>query len=728
MPNAGEGYKDSLLSLALDCIIVADHEGKIVEFNPAAEQTFGYLRDQVLGKELAETIIPPAYRQKHRLGLARYLATGTGPLLGKRIELQALRADGSEFPVELAITATHKEGRPIFLAFLRDISEKIRAQESLQHSEAELRGLLTAMSDVILVLDKTGRYLKIAPTSPSLLYRPRAALIGRLLHEVLPADKADFFLECIQRALKLRQPVKLEYSLTIGASEAWFEGTVTPMSADAVIWVARDVTEQKRMEDSLRKSEERYRTLVEINPNSIFVNAGNKIVYDNPATLLLLGARSPQEILGQSPFKFIHKAFHASIRERVRSVLTTGVSAPRKEAKWLRLDGSPIDVEVTAHLLSWQGRPSIQVIARDITQRKRTEKSLEESLSLLHATLESTADGILVVDLYGKITSFNRKFASMWRIPSAILESRDDRRALEFALGQLQDPAGFLRKVKELYGRPEAESYDRLEFKDGRLFDRYSKPQRIGSLSVGRVWSFRDVTGHVLAEKALRGLSRHIVEAQEAERRRVARELHDGVNQILSAAKFRAGLLQPKSKSGSPRISKEVSRIRVLLENAIHEVRRISQNLRPMVLDDLGLVAAIRDTGLEFGRRTGQRVDLALARFPKRLPAGIELALYRIVQEALNNIEKHSRATRIKLSLARTGATITLAIQDNGRGFRLFTSGSPKRRPAGFGLDNMKERAGFVGGTLVVQSAPRKGTRVSVRIPAQRLWTTGITP
>ncbi len=129
---------------------------------------------------------------------------------------------------------------------------------------------------------------------------------------------------------------------------------------------------------------------------------------------------------------------------------------------------------------------------------------LERSLSLLRATLESTADGILVVDRQGKIVSCNQQFASMWNIPTAVLEARDDDRAIAYVLNQLKDPQGFLKKVRELYGDPHAESSDVLEFHDGRVFERYSKPQLIAGEAVGRVWSFRDVTQKRNAEEAMR--------------------------------------------------------------------------------------------------------------------------------------------------------------------------------------------------------------------------------
>ncbi len=163
-----EARKDAMMQSALDCIISIDHQGKIIEFNPAAEKTFGYKRARVLGKELAATIVPPALREAHRRGLAHYLATGQGPVLGKRIEITGMRADGAEFPVELAIVSIHLGDHPIFTAYLRDITARKRAEKELRqakevaetanHVKGELLAELKARHDE---LETTLHQLKI---------------------------------------------------------------------------------------------------------------------------------------------------------------------------------------------------------------------------------------------------------------------------------------------------------------------------------------------------------------------------------------------------------------------------------------------------------------------------------------------------------------------------------------------------------------------------------------
>src|SRR5215471_309606 len=151
-----EARKAAILDTALDCILTIDHEGKVVEFNPAAERTFGYRRADVLGRQMAELIVPPPLREQYRRGLAHYLATGEGPVLNQRLEMPALRSDGTEFPVELAITRISAEGPPLFTAYLRDITERKRAEQASRFL-ADASKSLAALVDYGSTMQKVAR-------------------------------------------------------------------------------------------------------------------------------------------------------------------------------------------------------------------------------------------------------------------------------------------------------------------------------------------------------------------------------------------------------------------------------------------------------------------------------------------------------------------------------------------------------------------------------------------
>jgi PAS domain S-box-containing protein len=178
-------------------------------------------------------------------------------------------------------------------------------------------------------------------------------------------------------------------------------------------------------------------------------------------------------------------------------------------------DGSVKWADVHATPISWGGRQALLNFIIDITERKLTDEKLRQSISLLTATLESTADGILVVDKDGKVSSVNNKFLVMWRIPGSLAALGDDNKLLAFVLDQLKDPEGFMEKVRFLYSRPESQSFDVLEFKDGRRFERFSQPQKMGDKVIGRVWSFRDVTERTQAEEHLKESQRRLSEIIE---------------------------------------------------------------------------------------------------------------------------------------------------------------------------------------------------------------------
>jgi PAS domain S-box-containing protein len=145
-----------MLDAALDGIISIDHEGTVLEFNPAAEQMFGYRREDVLGRQLADLVIPPWLREAHSRGLRRYLATGEGRAIGKRVELSALRADLSEFPIELSSVRVELPGPPVFTAHIRDISDRKRGEETLLLNESRYRDLFENASDMIVSVDLEG--------------------------------------------------------------------------------------------------------------------------------------------------------------------------------------------------------------------------------------------------------------------------------------------------------------------------------------------------------------------------------------------------------------------------------------------------------------------------------------------------------------------------------------------------------------------------------------------
>lgn len=214
-------------------------------------------------------------------------------------------------------------------------------------------------------------------------------------------------------------------------------------------------------------------------------------------------------------------------------------------------------------------------------------------------------------------------------------------------------------------------------------------------------------------EKELKTLPNQILVAQEAERRRIAAELHDGVNQLLASIKFRLRHLDGKVNGEAAEL---VAQGAELLDRAVAEVRRISKNLRASELDDFGLVPAMEELIKEFRKHTKVAVEFKRGAVAKRLPAQVELAIYRIFQQALTNIDQHAKASRVSVSLNVDAKFATLNVIDDGIGFVNETALRTGPRDRGLGIINMRERAEALGGVFDLRTAPGKGTEIVVHV------------
>ncbi|MEZ2391138.1 PAS domain S-box protein [bacterium RCC_150] len=250
-----------------------------------------------------------------------------------------------------------------------------------------------------------------------------------------------------------------------------------------------------------------YRELLEAVPDALLIiGEGGHIAFVNAQTERLFGYPRSR-LLGEHYETLLPERFaghYAAIRERFAEDPSARRAGTDMKLFGRHRNGTEFPIEVSFAPLG--AGPNIEIVAslRDVSERRRIDAELRDALSLLSATLESTADGILVVGADGRIAGSNERFAVLWGIPPELRESRDDAKLMGFVLDQLVDPDGFLEKVRELYADPAAESLDMLDFRDGRVFERYSRPQWVGDEIVGRVWSFRDVTSRRRAQDRAR--------------------------------------------------------------------------------------------------------------------------------------------------------------------------------------------------------------------------------
>jgi PAS domain S-box-containing protein len=259
-----EARSSAVIQHALDCVITIDHQGRVLEFNPAAEATFGYTRAEAIGTDLRELIVPPDFHEAHREGIARYLETGEGPVLNTRIEVPALRKDGSQITVELAATAIPLTERPVFTAYLRDITEQRRSQEALRDSEERLRFALEAGGMGTFDWQLPAGTITWSASMEEIHGRTPGSFAGTYsdaVKQVLPDDR-DMLTRAITTALRGGQPLDVEYRIQWSDGGIRWLGSTGQVVLDAegnpirLVGVCTDITPRKEAEVALRQAKE----------------------------------------------------------------------------------------------------------------------------------------------------------------------------------------------------------------------------------------------------------------------------------------------------------------------------------------------------------------------------------------------------------------------------------------------------------------------------------------
>ncbi|MBW4678807.1 MAG: EAL domain-containing protein [Microcoleus vaginatus WJT46-NPBG5] len=285
------------------------------------------------------------------------------------------------------------------------------------------------------------------------------------------------------------------------------ENRVEERTADlrnANLQLQREIAERQRSQEELLRTTAELKAIFEAFPDIYFRLHSDGTIIDCHTPQNADWPEPPAQLIGKRIQDVITPSAAQQCAEALEQVLATKSLVDVEYSRLIENIKTSFEARFVPLLES-----QILVIARNITERKQAQDEIEKSLSLLRATLESTTDGIFVVNREGKIESYNQKFLEMWQVPTSVITAPEHGVVLNFVLDQLADPQGFLCRVKELYATPEAESYDIFEFKDGRIFERYSQPQRIGENIVGRVWSFRDVTERKRAEEKIRYQALH---------------------------------------------------------------------------------------------------------------------------------------------------------------------------------------------------------------------------
>ena len=397
-------------------------------------------------------------------------------------------------------------------------AERTRVEKDLQQSEAHFRDLIENANDLIYTGDLQGNFTSLNKVGEVITGYTQAEFCKMKFADVVAPEHLENARQ--KFAQKIISHIPTTYELEIitksGQNIALALSNRVIFKAGEAIGVqgiGRDITDHKLAEKTLRESEARYRVVTESASDAILtIDRESTILFVNSAAEKIFGY-TVDEMLGNKLSMLMPEAMrdaHAAGMKRFQETNKRQISWRDVELPGLHKDGREVPLEITFGEINSDGKHLFTAVIRDITERKQARKELQSNLSLLTSTFEATADGILVVNRDNKIVTYNQRFIEIWQIPDGIIDSRDNAKTVNYVLAQLSNVDDFVNTTKDLTQHPEINNLDIVEFKDGKIFERYSHPQMLDGEVIGRVVSFRDITARKRAENALLESERYL--------------------------------------------------------------------------------------------------------------------------------------------------------------------------------------------------------------------------
>ena len=514
----------------------------------------------------------------------------------------------------------------------------------------------------------------------------------------------------ISREINQRKRTEAALQKAHNELEQRVEGRTAELTA-ANKKMKQEIAGRRRVEEALRESEIRFRRVTEAAFEGLAVTERGRLI-DVTGKLAKLFGYERSELIGKS----IAELIAPNVRNDTLTKILSGYSLPY-ESICLKKDKTIFPVEVCGKNYSSKGRVLCVTAIRDITRRKMAEKVLQESESKYKTLTENSLTGIFIHQ-NGKLIFVNDKFAEMHGYkPEELLRKSH---LLLVHPDQKKNMKGMASKRLKGKSVPQQYEVQRIT-KDGKtiwcemmatLIEYKGKPAIMGNLI--------DITERKLAEVAikqseeqLRNLTTYLQKIGEVERTNIAREIHDELGLGLTVLKIDLSWLRKRLPENEIPLHEKAETMTQLIDKTIQTVKKISTELRPGLLDDLGLAAAIEWQAEEFQKRTGIQCKITIDPKDVTFDRDRNTAIYRIFQETLTNIARHAQATEVDVSLRQRDVQLELIVRDNGRGITEKELANPRS----FGLIGIRERVKIFSGINIIKGVPGKGTKVTVRMP-----------
>ncbi len=737
--QARESHLLSLLNLARDAVVAMDPQGRVTDWNPAAEKMLGHSRAEAIGAKLSDLIIPAARRTAHEAGLARFMATRKPTILNQLIEVEALHRDGHHVAVELAVWSFPSGESLGFGAFIRDISDRRAAQEAIRSSEDFNRTVVEHLGEG-MGINQNGVVVYVNRMALEILRRPLDMILGHsVLTWIHPDDHAH--VAELRRRRAAGEPVPERYEMRcihLDGSVSWLEAhaSVIPWKGHAATMTFfSDITERKTMIDTLHRSEERYRLVIENVGEGMIVLQGEHIVFAN-ARASEIARISHEEFLTVGFLHRVHPDDHAIIQERRRRRLAGEDVINHYQIRLLQPDGEIQWLEIGVTVVPWEGKPATLTFYKEITDRKLLEEELYRTSSEREAILNSALVGIV----------FSRSRDHEWvndKFTEMVGYSREELVGKSSGLVHANETE-WLRVGSETQaaltsvGTYTAER--QLRRKNGELFWVHLAGRCVRALDPdsGVIWTVLDITERKQAEQEIRDALERQKELNELRSRFVAMTSHEfrtPLATILSSAellKYYGDRLQEHEKMEVIQsIESSVQRMTRMLDRVllIGKIEAQMLDFRPELVDLMAICRTVVDDART--QHPASRCTL-VTEFADTVGFGSydEKLLVHIFGNLLSNAIKYSPdGGQVVFRIYQQAGDTVFEVSDQGIGipgdeighlFESFhrSSNVGNIQGTGLGLAIVKNAVDLHGGHIEVQSEQGKGTRFTVRLAA----------
>ena len=724
----------SLIAHSWEGISLHDRAGRITFASPSYTRLLGYEAADVLGSAQTSRIHPD---DLPKLAVAREeLLTTPGKQI--TIEHRVRHKDGTWRWLESR--ATNLLDDPAVGAVVvnfHDITERYESEHAVRQSEEKFRAIWDSALDAMLIVNDEMQYVDANPAACKLFGVTRAQLLTQTMADYVRSGRKDSARLSLSKLVEqgerkghfqMRHKDHTLREIEYNARAHFLPGLH--------LSIMRDVTEQHRATEALRASEEQYRSLVNVLEEGILMlDSDGELLTCNESAERIFGARrddlrergliNPEwRAIREdgSPFPADEAPSSVTLRTSQPCLgVVLGVVRPDGDLRWLHTNSQPVFHQDTTEL------QAVVLSVTDITQSKNAETALRESESRFATTFDASPLAMTLIEQgSGKLVNVNQAWCQLTGFTAV---EAIGHTAMELGLWETTERReDFLRQLALHGGACEQETQFRT--RTGGLVLALIAARVI---TLGRQQYLITLTHDITARKhdearlaesreQLRALSARLSNIREEERTAIAREIHDSLGQLLTGLKLDVAWLHKRLATASANkvigeaqeaLLRKTEGMADLLDNTIQTVRDLATQLRPGVLDTLGLTAAIEWQVQDFQKRTGIECEIWLCPEPKDLAKEKATALFRILQEILTNIIRHAEASRVVLHLLPAEGALLLSVADNGRG---ITTGN-LRDAKSLGLLGMRERALMVGGEVNFEGAPDRGTTVTVKVP-----------